>query len=489
MPALLYAMAHPAGLFKGLPADQLYHAVFMDLWAKYGDDKGIAVRDVPAFAADMVSRGKTEWNLSDEDLAPLAAFAPKVPPIAFLRFDKGGAFDTKPFLSDYSDFLITISSTPIQRINPHGEPVNSVKYETSHPVALVINDTTLPLDEVVGKSVVLRVALLNGKIYLFHHKLFFCETQQTYSLRQAEQVADDGEVQLTPSHGEWLQQGGTRSIATKLDVKGIAPYTVVDWSSASRGEDMLGALKKDGYVLLKNHGVADHLIEKTMDRSDEFFNLKMRWALRARERMPMMKCARGFTPMYDESLNPFLKGDTKESFDYGLPLTPSIAAHLGPNYFPSDTTPGFEEDCMAYIEATHALGVQVVKAIAEGLGAGSLDHLFEDPLVVNRLLRYPPLPPTAEHMGAGSHVDYGAVTLITQDSPGVEVLHNDEWHVIPAVFGTLLVMTGFMLEKITNGLLPATKHRVVNRNPSVRRSIATFIDPNPGQGRPSPSIR
>ena len=43
----------------------------------------------------------------------------------------------------------------------------------------------------------------------------------------------------------------------------------------------------------------------------------------------------------------------------------------------------------------------------------------------------------------------------------------------------MVVQTGFLLEKLTGGAIPATQHRVINRNPSVRLSTAFFYDPDP----------
>jgi len=43
----------------------------------------------------------------------------------------------------------------------------------------------------------------------------------------------------------------------------------------------------------------------------------------------------------------------------------------------------------------------------------------------------------------------------------------------------MILLFGYTLEKLTNGHIQATKHRVINRSEMDRYSIAFFYDPNP----------
>lgn len=103
--------------------------------------------------------------------------------------------------------------------------------------------------------------------------------------------------------------------------------------------------------------------------------------------------------------------------------------------------------------------MKILHAIALGLGLpqDAFDSYFKSPLVVNRYLKYPPqyLAMTSPNeMGAGSHVDFGAVTLIYATSPGLEVLdsrsftnlqilgaHN-QWKMVRHIPGAFIVNTG-----------------------------------------------
>ena len=85
----------------------------------------------------------------------------------------------------------------------------------------------------------------------------------------------------------------------------------------------------------------------------------------------------------------------------------------------------------------------------------------------------------------GEHSDYGTITLLYQDRlGGLEVKGVDgQWINADPVPGTVLVNVGDLLEALTGGLFPATRHRVVVpelewRRSTKRQSIVFFIHPD-----------
>ncbi|KAF9577879.1 hypothetical protein BGW38_006640 [Lunasporangiospora selenospora] len=104
-----------------------------------------------------------------------------------------------------------------------------------------------------------------------------------------------------------------------------------------------------------------------------------------------------------------------------------------------------------------------------------------------RFLHYPPQNGDPDTPLAGSHTDYGSITLLMQkDIPGLEVQafraqKNAPWVAAPVIPGTILVNIADHLQMWTNGLLRSTKHRVMynpeQQNRS-RYSIACFIHSN-----------
>ena len=65
--------------------------------------------------------------------------------------------------------------------------------------------------------------------------------------------------------------------------------------------------------------------------------------------------------------------------------------------------------------------------------------------------------------------------------PGLEVLSptTNKWMRVPHANDSLIVISGHSLEKLTNGLIPATIHRVINHTKKYRHATALFLDPNP----------
>jgi len=73
-------------------------------------------------------------------------------------------------------------------------------------------------------------------------------------------------------------------------------------------------------------------------------------------------------------------------------------------------------------------------------------------LAIQRLIKYIPQggANTENSIGAGSHVDFGAVTLLYQDSPGLEIWVEGEWRTVAVHTTGFVLNTGYLLEKLTN---------------------------------------
>jgi len=104
-----------------------------------------------------------------------------------------------------------------------------------------------------------------------------------------------------------------------------------------------------------------------------------------------------------------------------------------------------------------------------------------------RVNHYPSLttPPLPGQLRAGSHSDYGCLTILLQKDgeSGLEAVGLDnEWHPVPHQQNGFTVNIGDMIQVWTNGLYKSTLHRVVvpDEAPSPSRmSIAFFQQANP----------
>ena len=85
---------------------------------------------------------------------------------------------------------------------------------------------------------------------------------------------------------------------------------------------------------------------------------------------------------------------------------------------------------------------------------------------------------------AAAHEDINLITLLVSASAsGLELLdRNGDWLPIEAGKNNIIVDSGDMLSRITNEVIPATTHRVVNPQDGVnisRYSLPFFMHPSP----------
>ena len=183
------------------------------------------------------------------------------------------------------------------------------------------------------------------------------------------------------------------------------------------------------------------------------------------------------------------KTDLKEVFFWGRDLPeddPDVLAGIplcGPNLWPPSPA-GFREKVVCYAEAVQRAGDRVLKAFATSLGAEPEFFVsrYTRPMLRGQLIHYPPLPAEAssDQFGVAPHSDFGCITLLLQETPGLEVLtRSGDWIKAPPVPGTLIINIGDLLERWSNNRLPSTRHRVRNETRAGRYSVAMFYDPSP----------
>ena len=179
--------------------------------------------------------------------------------------------------------------------------------------------------------------------------------------------------------------------------------------------------------------------------------------------------------------------DLKETFEIGREGEPDH-----PNQWPDETREGvketvmgFKEVMLGFFDRCKALHVEVMRAIAVGMG---LDGEFFDGFVdvgdnTLRLLHYPPVEASVfktDAVRAGAHSDYGSITLyvywkfrgeamltlvyrLFQDSRGGLQVKSPEGTFVDAtpIEGTVVVNAGDLLARWSNDTIKSTIHRVV----------------------------
>ncbi len=269
-----------------------------------------------------------------------------------------------------------------------------------------------------------------------------------------------------------------------IDISGLRSPHVREREAVAAA--MGRAARDPGFLYVVNHGIPPTLLGATFAAANALFDLPAirKQALDIR-RSPHNRGYAGFlTEQLDETALP----DRKEAFNIGFDLSaddPEVLAGApfrGVNVWPD--LPGWRATMLDYFDACMDLGRAMHRGFALDLGIDEdfFTGLIDRPMATLRMLRYPPRDPAAppEALGAGTHTDYGNITLLATDGvAGLEVRRRDgTWTEAPSVPGALVGNIGDLLMRWTNDIYVSTPHRV--RLPERQRhSLAFFLDPNP----------
>ena len=258
----------------------------------------------------------------------------------------------------------------------------------------------------------------------------------------------------------------------------------VSLTEAARDQDAFAqklgkSFEEYGFAVLADHGIPDDLIARAEAKAREFFALpketKRKYALG-------QGGARGYTPFGIETAKGAKAHDLKEFWHVGRELAANHKFRdvMADNVWPSEV-PGFKETFLELFDTFDRTGVTVLKAIARYLGIDEdyFTDTVRDGNSVLRLLHYPPQKEaTGEHIRAGAHEDINTITLLLgAEEAGLELKTRDgRWIPVSPKPGELVINIGDMLQRLTNGKLRSTPHRVVNPTPD-RASNARYSMP------------
>ena len=232
--------------------------------------------------------------------------------------------------------------------------------------------------------------------------------------------------------------------------------------------DELGrSFQQYGFAVIRDHGIPQELIDRAEALSKQFFALPDE--VKRAYHIPGGGGARGYTPFGTEKAKDAKVHDLKEFWHVGreLPEGHPLAEFMADNVWPSEVA-GFRETFSELYAAFEEAGGRVLERIALHLG---LDREFFAPTIedgnsVMRLLRYPPLEGEEAEgaIRAAAHGDINTITLLLgAEEAGLELLTaQGDWKAVAPPEGALVVNVGDMLDRLTNGKLRSTTHRVVN---------------------------
>ena len=262
----------------------------------------------------------------------------------------------------------------------------------------------------------------------------------------------------------------------------LAEFTSGDADARRRFEaDLLRGLQRFGFVILRDHAVPVALLDEAYDLVRQLF------ARDVADKLAQRGGLRGYTPFGTEHAKDSRFPDLKEFWQIGrqppppgVPVTEDLPANVWPRDWPR-----FREVFSALYDGLDATGRTLLAALAPGLGLAPdwFDAKVRDGNSILRLIHYPPIPADADPncVRSAAHEDINFLTiLVAARGAGLELLDRDgQWLPVETEPRNLIVDSGDMLARLTNGVIPATTHRVVNPSgPNVSRySMPFFMHP------------
>lgn len=251
-------------------------------------------------------------------------------------------------------------------------------------------------------------------------------------------------------------------------------------------DDLFRGLREYGFVILKDHPIDVNLLHQAYAMSERLFALPL-----ATKDGYVSKAGggqRGYTPFGREHAKNNRYPDLKEFWHVGRELPPGdpLAGYFPANVWPQEL-PEFESTFRGLFQALDDTGRLMLEALTAPL---EVDRDYFTRMTVKgssilRLLHYPPIPEGVDPncIRAAAHEDINLITLLVSASAsGLQLLTREgEWLDVNASPDTIIVDSGDMLARLTNEVLPATTHRVVNpAGPNRSRySMPFFMHPNP----------
>ncbi|MFM7647238.1 MAG: isopenicillin N synthase family dioxygenase [Cyanobium sp.] len=200
----------------------------------------------------------------------------------------------------------------------------------------------------------------------------------------------------------------------------------------------------------------------------------------------------GYTGTLVETAAGESRADWKEMLNWAAPLPAHHPLRRRfPLLYPEQLLPeGAVPGITAVLERFHAsladLQRRFLRVIATGLGlhVDFFDAVVRDAPTLTRAIHYPPMAaaPAGGHLWAAAHGDINLITALPRaTAAGLQVLVEGQWLDALAPEGQVIINSGLMLERLSNGRIPTGWHRVVAPEGSsgARLSVVQFCHPTP----------
>jgi isopenicillin N synthase-like dioxygenase len=239
-----------------------------------------------------------------------------------------------------------------------------------------------------------------------------------------------------------------------------------------------------------SHDLSEDLLDSAYGMLRDFFGLDQ--AVKQKFCAPDTHGQTGYTGLLVETAASSDVPDWKEMLNWGRtlpvghPLRDRYPHRYGPQVLPEEVVPGIRSVLTTFHESIEDLQRRFLRVIAEAIGCHEsfFDEMTHDGATLTRAIRYPPMveSPGGTHVWAGSHGDINLITALPRaTAPGLQVKVGNGWVDAVAPANGVIINTGMMLERLTNGAIPTGIHRVVAAPgyAGERYSVVQFCHPTP----------
>jgi isopenicillin N synthase-like dioxygenase len=252
-------------------------------------------------------------------------------------------------------------------------------------------------------------------------------------------------------------------------------------------DNFYNGLVEYGFIVLNPCEFSFDLIAQAYSKYKEFFALPLATKMHY---FGNNGGQRGYVPRLVEHAKNSKHPDLKEFWHIGRELADD-SVYKGSfdypeNLWPDAQVPGFKQVGLAVFKQLDQVATSLFHSLAQSLNVA--DSYFKDMThegnSILRTIHYPPLKEFTEtdSIRAGAHEDINLITLLVGATDGgLELLDRDgQWLSVPSLPSQIVVDSGDMLSRITNEVIPATTHRVVNPDHSTkeRYSMPFFCHPH-----------
>ena len=244
-----------------------------------------------------------------------------------------------------------------------------------------------------------------------------------------------------------------------------------------------------GFVYTK-HDLSGAMLDTAYGMLREFFEKPM--AVKQSFIAPDSHGQTGYTGLLVETAASSDVPDWKEMLNWGMtlpvghPLRTRYPHRYGEQVLPESAVPGITDVLNGFHRKVEDIQRRFLRVIAEGLGCHEslFDEMTTYGATLTRAIRYPSMQeaPGGTHVWAGAHGDINLITALPRaTAPGLQVLVDGAWVDAVAPDGQVIINTGMMLERFTNGVIPPGIHRVVAAPgyTGERYSVVQFSHPTP----------